>query len=331
MALIFTVLSKEMASGNLSAHVEDVIQNTVGVPAMKFLEHQLSVQFNRLVCIVRDPAHHQLHVRTLEVGEQQTPLSMQSDTAMFMPDTTQETQQGTLITGPVTVGKMKPPRPMNCWMLYRDSAHKELKKLHPNLSVQEICKLYSAPLHFTSVKHFLHPTNSFVAVICSKDWKALSPAQKEHWKAEAKMAKEEHQRLFPGYKYNPRKAGDIKKRQSRKVARNAATNVATTLTAAMADTTSMITATSRPEIFDFNSFPDASELTIGSDMAFASITVDSMDELEPSYTAESLRQARLEDEFGAEFTANLSIDENIAFRDGADESATLPPFYHDMF
>ncbi|KAF2118225.1 hypothetical protein BDV96DRAFT_380450 [Lophiotrema nucula] len=37
-----------------------------------------------------------------------------------------------------------------------------------------------------------------------------------HRKAQARLAKEEHQRVFPDYKYAPRKPGQKKKRQSRK-------------------------------------------------------------------------------------------------------------------
>jgi hypothetical protein len=34
----------------------------------------------------------------------------------------------------------KAPRPMNCWIIFRDAMHKQLKFDHPELSVQEICK-----------------------------------------------------------------------------------------------------------------------------------------------------------------------------------------------
>ncbi|KAF2691514.1 mating type protein 2, partial [Lentithecium fluviatile CBS 122367] len=72
------------------------------------------------------------------------------------------------------------PRPMNCWMLYRDTRHKELKDANPDLSVQAISS------------------------ICSQDWKQLPATQKDEWRAKAQAAKEEHQRMYPDYKYNPR-------------------------------------------------------------------------------------------------------------------------------
>ncbi|KAF2735122.1 mating type protein 2, partial [Polyplosphaeria fusca] len=72
------------------------------------------------------------------------------------------------------------PRPMNCWMLFRDNEHKRLKAENPNLTVHEI------------------------STMCSESWRALKPEDKEFWRAQAQMAKEEHQRQFPDYKYSPR-------------------------------------------------------------------------------------------------------------------------------
>jgi len=46
------------------------------------------------------------------------------------------------------VTRKNPPRPMNCWMLYRDTRHRELKDANPLISVQDICK--SVPLRWSS-------------------------------------------------------------------------------------------------------------------------------------------------------------------------------------
>jgi hypothetical protein len=37
-------------------------------------------------------------------------------------------------------GIKKAPRPMNCWIIFRDAMHKKLKAENPNLTVQQICK-----------------------------------------------------------------------------------------------------------------------------------------------------------------------------------------------
>ena len=44
----------------------------------------------------------------------------------------------------IAAGLKKAPRPMNCWIIFRDVMHKQLKAELPNLTVQEICKL---PIH----------------------------------------------------------------------------------------------------------------------------------------------------------------------------------------
>jgi hypothetical protein len=37
-------------------------------------------------------------------------------------------------------GVKKAPRPMNCWIIFRDAMHKQLKAESPHLTVQQICK-----------------------------------------------------------------------------------------------------------------------------------------------------------------------------------------------
>lgn len=37
-------------------------------------------------------------------------------------------------------GVKKAPRPMNCWIIFRDAMHKKLKAENPDLTVQQICK-----------------------------------------------------------------------------------------------------------------------------------------------------------------------------------------------
>ncbi|KAF2867182.1 mating-type protein MAT alpha 1-domain-containing protein [Massariosphaeria phaeospora] len=128
----------------------------------------------------------------------------------------------------------RPPRPMNCWMMFRDAMHKQFKDMNPDLSVQQI------------------------STLCSREWKVLPAAEKDRYRAMAKHAKEEHQRRFPDYKYNPRRPGEKKKRQSRKA------------------TPGTATFTAPAEVFDFNSFPEA-----------VAVPTDSV------HDAESLRHDRL--------------------------------------
>jgi hypothetical protein len=51
------------------------------------------------------------------------------------------------VVGPKTTSavKRKAPRPMNCWIIFRDAMHKKLKAENPHLTVQQICKSASSP------------------------------------------------------------------------------------------------------------------------------------------------------------------------------------------
>lgn len=133
---------------------------------------------------------------TFTSRDAQQPLS-----AISPSSTSKGPEQPTSAARTASVSQKNPPRPMNCWLLFRDEKHKQLKQQHPHLTVQQI------------------------STICSMDWKKLTAAEKNIWKARAGEAKTLHELMFPGYKYAPRKPGQKKKRQSRKAA-NAARSAA---------------------------------------------------------------------------------------------------------
>lgn len=54
-------------------------------------------------------------------------------------------------TDSLTTGAKKAPRPMNCWIIFRDSMHKKLKIEHPHLTVQEICEYTTFPILYANV------------------------------------------------------------------------------------------------------------------------------------------------------------------------------------
>lgn len=54
--------------------------------------------------------------------------------------TSNDLAQPATITRNTPAIRKNPPRPMNCWMLYRDTKHKQLKDQYPHLTVQQICK-----------------------------------------------------------------------------------------------------------------------------------------------------------------------------------------------
>lgn len=59
----------------------------------------------------------------------------------------QTSQQRATHPNNVSAGVRKAPRPMNCWIIFRDAMHKKLKAENPHLTVQQICKP-SICIHF---------------------------------------------------------------------------------------------------------------------------------------------------------------------------------------
>nr|BAA75903.1 MAT2 [Alternaria alternata] len=220
----------------------------------------------------------------------------------------------------LTAAFKKAPRPMNCWIIFRDAMHKQLKAEFPNLTVQEI------------------------STRCSEIWRSLTPEGKKPWQAAAQSAKEEHLRQHPDYKYTPRKPGEKKKRQSRKVKRaSAAATVPEVLNFQL---TPNIPSTSPSSTYE----PALPVQDIAADVGNA-FTDDLAQVFEPAnvfdifaqdstsadftYDSESFRHSRLDEEFGMDFDMNANFalldDEAFAFRDGADGNAILPAFFQDTY
>jgi hypothetical protein len=78
-------------------------------------------------------------------------------------------------------------------------------------------------------------------------WKNLDKAGKAYWDEQYQLELINHERKYPGYKYQPRKPGQKKRRQSRKAMQAAATADATATAAAF-----------EAEILDFDSPMDSS-------------------------------------------------------------------------
>jgi hypothetical protein len=75
----------------------------------------------------------------------------------------------------------RPPRPLNCFMVYRKAMKHEVLRCFPNVDNRDISRIVAF-------------------------WWRMEPASvKDEWKRRAEEAKVEHQRMYPGYKYQPRK------------------------------------------------------------------------------------------------------------------------------
>nr|AER26918.1 MAT1-2-1 mating-type protein [Phoma herbarum] len=237
----------------------------------------------------------------------------------------QTSQQRATHPNNVSAGVRKAPRPMNCWIIFRDAMHKKLKAENPHLTVQQI------------------------STRCSQMWHGLSPTEKKPWQAAAKSAKEEHLRVHPDYKYSPRKPGEKRKRQSRK----------TKQAPAFAADPGLFSFSPIPESAAFahndldllspaETLPLADEVSVNFGDAFtAEVTrlvepttllgmeIDDLVPVDYLHDSESLRHDRLEAEFGFDQDEIMPFEqfgeEAFAFRAGADGNATLPSIYSELY
>nr|ANK36053.1 MAT1-2-1 [Didymella tanaceti]ANK36062.1 MAT1-2-1 [Didymella tanaceti]AOG62189.1 MAT1-2-1 mating type protein [Didymella tanaceti] len=220
----------------------------------------------------------------------------------------------------------KAPRPRNCWIIFRDAMHKNLKAENPHLTVQQI------------------------STRCSQIWHGLSPAEKRPWQAAAKSAKEEHLRAHPDYKYSPRKPGEKKKRQSRK-SKQAPTFLADPnlfnflpvpdLTPPSLDDVESIALAQLPPSsiyqspIDFGAVFAADVAHLIEPATLLGMEMDDLVTVDYLHDSESLRHDRLETEFGTDLEGTMPFDlfgeEAFAFRAGADGNATLPSIYSDLY
>ncbi|KAF2820002.1 hypothetical protein CC86DRAFT_398251 [Ophiobolus disseminans] len=223
----------------------------------------------------------------------------------------------------VVAGQAKVPRPMNCFIYFRNAMAPQLLKEDPTLGVKHLSKR--------------------VSVI----WKTFSAEQKEYWKLQAAAGTALHKRLNPDYKYQPRKSSQIKKRQSRKAkqASAAATVTAATAPAAaeafrFAPVSEMMVATNNTEVTAAgqanvnNSF--ASDVAQAIDpTAFFGLQEQHLAHHLQLHETESLRYDRLHAEFDSAIGMNMTFEqfgeEAFAFRAGANGDATLPSIYSDGY
>nr|AAD33442.1 mating type protein MAT-2 [Curvularia kusanoi] len=248
--------------------------------------------------------------------------SMHSPPVVSSPQSAQTSpsEQATTDTCAIAAGLKKVPRPMNCWMIFRDAMHKHLKTEFPHLTIQEI------------------------STRCSHIWHNLTPEAKKPWRDAAQSAKEEHSRRHPYYKYSPRRPGEKKKRQPRKSKQAAAkTKAPEVLQFQLSPTlipftpevtnrqllpTNTITAymgNHLPE--NISQYPDPT--------ALPEIYPQAPMATESFHDAESIRHGPLDAEFNMSFNMDTTFalfnDEMFAFRDGADGDATLPAVFQNTY
>jgi hypothetical protein len=319
--------------GKTSVVLSDNIQERFGTMLASFFQRALvnSVGMPVTLTLVNDGDDQKTHV--------QMPNHMVSPSSsiekLTINPSTKTSEQDAVDSSTSAIGMKKAPRPMNCWIIFREQMHRQLKQEFPDITVQDICK----HIHLT---HFRSRCANFnIAKRCSETWRDLSPDQKKPFKLAAQSAKEEHMRLHPNYKYSPRKPGQKKKRQSRKAKQAAAAAESQAfdfpsvpnMTPTTVDTSDTFTAacgennTNNDNIFgdDFASIIDQASLF---GLEFDGLAVGNQ-----LHDSESLRHDRLQAEMTAELDASIPFellgDESYALRAGANGNATLPSIYYD--
>nr|BAP25505.1 mating type protein 2 [Pseudopyrenochaeta lycopersici] len=294
--------------------LRDNLQVVFGDAAMEFFKRSLVEQVGQPVAFTFSDGSDGYHT-FVQMPKTQRPQNYHQ--VLPNAEASQKASSELTIMGthtiPATVKKA--PRPMNCWIIFRDAMHKRLKHENPQLTVQEI------------------------STRCSQIWHGFSPAEKKPWQTAAKSAKEEHLRQHPDYRYSPRKPGEKKKRQSRKAKRATIAAGKTDVPSLQFDSDMTTTALN---IHHFSSTSADSFIinagdTFVDDIAqLAKLSEGTLPQISDyPHDSESLRHDRLNAEFASNLGTNIPFElfgeEAFAFRAGADGNATLPSIYSDIF
>ncbi|KAL1858335.1 hypothetical protein Daus18300_009953 [Diaporthe australafricana] len=92
---------------------------------------------------------------------------------------------------PITARNAKLPRPPNPFIIYRSERHQSVKEAYPDAKNNDISK------------------------ILGKQWQGEPDDVRIRYKQKSEEIKEEFMRLYPDYKYKPRKSSDVKRRSRR--------------------------------------------------------------------------------------------------------------------
>ncbi|KAF3035476.1 mat1-2 mating type protein [Didymella heteroderae] len=306
-------------SGNSIVLLQSNIQELFGNMLLQYFKQSLTQQVGQPLAFTFS-SNSNGGQTIVQMPEQMTAqLSYQLDTITHKPAAAPMSAG----SRKMSAGVKKAPRPMNCWIIFRDAMHKQLKAENPHLTVQQI------------------------STRCAEIWRSLSAAEKKPWQAQAELAKKEHLREHPDYKYSPRKPGEKKKRQTRKPKQAPAFAADLSLLnfSPIPDLASPSPDDLEPATMVQPSPSTVFESPIEFGTAFAADVAQLMEpttllglgmvDLDYQHNSESLRHDRLEAEFGADLDGTMPFDlfgeEAFAFRAGADGNATLPSIYSDLY
>jgi hypothetical protein len=130
--------------GNEAVLLQSDIQHLFGDTLMEYFKYCLAQQVGQSITFttVNNGSTTQTFV--------QMPKNEQARLQLEARSTNPPKANDRAVVGPKTTSavKRKAPRPMNCWIIFRDAMHKKLKAENPHLTVQQICKSASSPHPF---------------------------------------------------------------------------------------------------------------------------------------------------------------------------------------
>jgi len=137
--------------------------------------------------ILASTSHHGTTIPALTVGAQPRATKVKDEPG------TEELKPAKKVRSLAWQKDNRPPRPANAFISFKSS-------------------LKEGPLKREYTRRLASGEN--IGVVAQQMWKSLSQDERDVWYAEARKAKEEHAKKYPGYKYKPRRRGEKPRRRS---------------------------------------------------------------------------------------------------------------------
>lgn len=129
----------EWYCGNEDIMLQNNLQAVFGDAAMKFFERSLVEQVGQPVTFTFSDGSAGYHT-FVQMPKTERPQVVYQVLRSAEASQTAGSERTATNSDTIPTTVRKAPRPMNCWIIFRDAMHKKLKIENPHLTVQEICK-----------------------------------------------------------------------------------------------------------------------------------------------------------------------------------------------
>lgn len=124
------------SNGDDTLMLNDDLHSLFGELGLQFFEQSLAKEIGASVSLTLVESSH----RQQTCVQMQRPLPVQQPAQEQQSANASHTSHSSQVSTTTSACPKKAPRPMNCWIIFRDAMHKKLKAENPDLSVQKICK-----------------------------------------------------------------------------------------------------------------------------------------------------------------------------------------------